>query len=78
MAKGSAPPNWTVESVDAPAELADPKDPKRSRVQAVVAGFDTPAAAKTVSLVVNGKTMATRKVTCRPMGVRPSSSRRLM
>jgi hypothetical protein len=62
VAKGSAPPNWTVESVSAPAELADPKDPKRSRVQAVVAGFGTPAAEKTVSFVVNGKAAATRKV----------------
>ena len=41
VAKGTTPPNWTVESVSAPAELADPKDPKRSRVQAVVAGFGT-------------------------------------
>lgn len=57
-----ATPNWTVESVSAPAELADPKDPKRSRVQAVVEGFGTPAAAKTVSLVVNGRVVATRKV----------------
>jgi Aerotolerance regulator N-terminal/von Willebrand factor type A domain len=62
VAKGVAPPNWTVESVSAPAELADPKDPKRSRVQAVVAGFGTSETEKTVSFVVNGKTMATRKV----------------
>jgi hypothetical protein len=62
VVKGSAPPNWTVESVDAPDSLSDPKDPTRSRVQAVVAGFGTPAAAKTVSLVVNGKVIATRKV----------------
>jgi hypothetical protein len=62
VAKGAPPPNWTVESVDAPAELSDPKDPKRSRVTAVVAGFNTPAAAKNVSLIVNGKTIATRKV----------------
>lgn len=61
VAKGDAPANWTVESVDAPAILADPKDPKRSRVQAVVAGFGTPAATKTVSLVVNGKVIAQRK-----------------
>src|SRR6202453_1447132 len=61
-AQGAAPPNWTVESVNAPAELSDPKDPKHSRVQAVVAGFNTPVATKTVSLVVNGKTMATRRV----------------
>jgi hypothetical protein len=62
VAKGAAPPNWTVESVNAPPELSDPKDPRHSRVQAVVAGFNTPAVTKTVSLVVNGKTMATRKV----------------
>jgi hypothetical protein len=62
VAKGIAPPNWTVESVSAPAELADPKDPKRSRVQAVIAGFGTSETEKTVSFVVNGKTMATRKV----------------
>jgi hypothetical protein len=59
--QGAAPPNWTVESINAPAELADPKDPKRSRVEAVVAGFNTPAATKNVSLIVNGKSIATRK-----------------
>src|SRR4051794_14295055 len=59
---GAPVPNWTVESVDAPADLADPKDPHRSRVRAVVAGFSTPAATKTVSLVVNGKVVATRRV----------------
>ena len=62
VVKGIVPPNWTVESVSAPAELSDPKDPKRSRVQAVVAGFGTPAADKTVSFVVNGRTLATHKV----------------
>ena len=61
VAKGAAPPNWTVESVEAPAELADPKDPRHSRVKAVIAGFATPAATRTVSLVVNGKTVATKK-----------------
>jgi hypothetical protein len=55
-------PNWAVESVEAPAQLADPKDPKRSRVRAVIAGYGTPAASRTVSLVINGKTIATRKV----------------
>ena len=60
--KGAAPPNWTVESVDAPAELADPKDPKHSRVKATVAGFNTPAVTKAVSLLVNGKVLATRTV----------------
>jgi Aerotolerance regulator N-terminal/von Willebrand factor type A domain len=58
----AAAPNWTVESINAPAQLADPKDPKRSRVQAVIAGYGTPAASRNVSLVVNDKTIATRKV----------------
>jgi len=62
IAPDRALPNWTVESIEAPADLADPKDPKRSHVRAVVAGFSTPAVAKTVSLSVNGKTVATRKV----------------
>lgn len=55
-------PNWTVASVDAPAELADLKDPKRSRVLAVVAGLNTPTATKNVSLLVNGRTVATKHV----------------
>ncbi len=62
VGNGSVPSNWTVESVDAPAELSDPKDPRRSHVEAVIAGFSTPAATKSVSLVVNGKVIATKKV----------------
>jgi Aerotolerance regulator N-terminal/von Willebrand factor type A domain len=62
VANKTATGNWTIESIDAPAELSDPKDPHRSRVRAVVAGFNTQAATKTVSLVVNGKTIASRKV----------------
>lgn len=62
VVQGTAPPNWTVESVDAPDSLSDTKDPTRSRVQAVVVGFGTPAAVKTVSLVANGKVIATRNV----------------
>ena len=53
----NAAPNWTVESVNAPGQVWDPK---KARVEAVVAGFHTPAATRTVSLVVNGKTIATR------------------
>jgi hypothetical protein len=64
----NATPNWTVEGVTAPAQLADPKDPKKSRVQAVIAGYGTPAASRTVSLVVNGNTVATRKVQIPPDG----------
>jgi hypothetical protein len=53
-----AVPNWTVESVNAPGQVWDPK---KARVQVVVAGFGTPAASRMVSLVVNGKTIATQK-----------------
>jgi hypothetical protein len=59
---GALTPNWTVESIHAPAQLADVKDPKKSRVQAVIAGYGTSAASRTVSLVVNGNSVATRKV----------------
>jgi hypothetical protein len=51
-------PNWTVESVDAPGQVWG-KDAKPIRVQAVIAGFGTPAAQRTVSLVVSGKTTKT-------------------
>ncbi len=59
---GPPVPNWTIESVQAPAVLSDPKDPKRSRVQAVVSGFATLETKKTVALVVNDKVIATRIV----------------
>ncbi|MBZ5699364.1 MAG: BatA and WFA domain-containing protein [Acidobacteriia bacterium] len=55
----NAVPNWTVESVNAPGQVWDPK---KTRVQVVVAGFGTPAETRTVSLLVNGKTIATRSV----------------
>src|SRR5665213_2864161 len=58
MAKESAP-NWTVESVNAPGQVWDPK---KAHVQAVIAGFGTAAATRTVSLIVNGKTAATKTV----------------
>ena len=57
----SAQPNWTVESVEAPGQVWG-KDAKLVRVQAVIAGFGTLAANRTVSLVVNGKTTATKTV----------------
>src|SRR5271165_5142321 len=56
-----AQPNWTVESVDAPGQVWG-KDAKPVRVQAVIAGYGTPAAQRTVSLVVNGKTTAAKTV----------------
>jgi hypothetical protein len=59
---GAPGPNWTVENVVAPAQISDPKDKRVSRVQAVVSGIGTPAATKTVSLIVNGKTVASKQV----------------
>jgi len=56
-----AQPNWTVESVDAPGQVWG-KDAKPVHVRAVIAGFGTPAAQRTVSLVVSGKTTATKMV----------------
>jgi hypothetical protein len=60
-----AQPNWTVESVDAPGQVwgqLGGKAAKPMHVQAVIAGYGTPAAQRTVSLVVNGKTTATKIV----------------
>ena len=54
-----AEPNWTVESVDAPGQVWDPK---KASVRAVIAGYHTPAASRTASLVVNEKVVATRNV----------------
>jgi hypothetical protein len=56
-----AQPNWTVEAVDVPGQVWG-KDAKPVHVQAVVAGFGTPSARRTVSLVVKGKTTATKTV----------------
>jgi Aerotolerance regulator N-terminal/von Willebrand factor type A domain len=52
-------PNWTVLTVNAPGQVWDPK---RARVEAVIAGYGTPAARRTASLVVNGKTVSSRTV----------------
>lgn len=52
-------PNWTVENVVAPRRVYDPK---RVRLQAVVAGFDAPAAKRTVTLLLNGKSLQTKTV----------------
>jgi hypothetical protein len=62
-----AQPNWTVESVDAPGQVWG-KDAKPVHVQAVIAGYGTPAAQRTVSLVVNGKTTAAKAVQLPPNG----------
>jgi len=65
----AATPNWTVESVTAPGQLWGPaKDARPAHVQAVVAGYATPAAARTASLIVNGKTIASKEVRLAPDG----------
>lgn len=56
---GKVEANWTVETVTAPSAVADPK---KARVQATVAGYGTPEATRTASLVVNGKTVASKTV----------------
>jgi hypothetical protein len=56
-------PNWTVESVAAPSQLwGNPREGKPVRVQAVVTGYLTPAATRTVSLLVNGRSSASKSV----------------
>ncbi len=57
--------NWAVESVTAPARV---RDGRGARIQATVAGFHTEAARKSVSLEVNGKTVATKSVDVPPAG----------
>jgi hypothetical protein len=58
-------PNWLVESVTAPAKIYDPK---KVRVQAVIAGISTPAAKRSVSLVLDGKVLETKSVDVPPGG----------
>ena len=56
---GKAAPNWSVESVNAPARLYDPKT---VRINATIAGFNAPAATRNVSLILNGKTVGSKQV----------------
>jgi hypothetical protein len=52
-------PNWTVESVSAPRRLGDPK---KTRIEATIAGFHTEAKTLEARLVLNGRTVATKSV----------------
>lgn len=52
-------PNWTILTTSAPAVLWDTK---KTRVQATVAGFDTPAARRSITLLANGKAVGTKAV----------------
>ena len=51
-------PNWYVESVDAPRSIFQPK---KVRIQALVAGAGTPATTLPVELVLNGKVLDTKQ-----------------
>ncbi|HME10127.1 MAG TPA: VWA domain-containing protein, partial [Bryobacteraceae bacterium] len=52
-------PNWVVESVTEPGRIYDPK---KVRVEAVIAGYGTDAAKKTVSLVLDNKVLESKPV----------------
>ncbi len=53
----SKEPNWLVESVTAPGKIFDPK---KVRVQAVIAGRGTEASKRTASLMLDGKVLETK------------------
>ncbi|MGH9646739.1 MAG: BatA domain-containing protein, partial [Bryobacteraceae bacterium] len=56
---GKVQPNWAVEAVIAPQHVYDPK---RARISATVTGFSAPAATRTVTLLMNGKTIQSKSV----------------
>ncbi|MBZ5631798.1 MAG: BatA domain-containing protein [Acidobacteriia bacterium] len=56
---GKVQPNWAVETVIAPQHVYDPK---RVRISATVTGFSAPAATRTVTLLMNGKTIQSKSV----------------
>ena len=56
---GGADKNWTVENVVAPRRVFDPK---RVKIQATIAGFGTPAAKRTVTLLLNGRELQSKSV----------------
>jgi len=55
----AVPPNWTVESVDAPHRVFDTK---KVRTLATIAGYNTPEATRKVTLLANGKPLETKEV----------------
>ena len=56
---GTVKPNWTIENVNAPTRLYDPA---QSKIAVTVAGFNAPMATRTVTLLLNGKTVGTKPV----------------
>lgn len=58
IGEGSAA-NWTLESVNAPPHVYDPA---HTRVVATIAGWQTPEASRKVSLLLDGKVIASKEV----------------
>ena len=58
IGEGGAP-NWAVETVSAPAHVYDPS---HTRVVATIAGWETPPASRRVSIVLDGKAIASKDV----------------
>jgi hypothetical protein len=52
-------PNWTIASINAPTQVADVK---QARVRALIAGYNTPTSTRTVSLLIDGKPVASKSV----------------
>ena len=52
-------PNWAVENVTVASQVYDPK---RTRLTATIAGWQTPAASRKVSLVLNNRVVASKEV----------------
>lgn len=52
-------PNWTVENVNTATHVYDPS---KTRLTATIAGWQTSATARTVSLVLDNKTVASKEV----------------
>ena len=57
---GGAAPNWAVESVTAPLHV---QDPKKVRVTATVAGWNTGATTRGATLVLDGRVVGTKSMT---------------
>jgi hypothetical protein len=53
-------PNWAVEKVTGTSHVYDPK---RTRVSATIAGWNTPATTRTVALYIDGKCVASKEIT---------------
>ncbi len=58
IGEGGAP-NWAVETVSAPEHVYDPA---HTRVVATISGWETPAASRRVSIVLDGKVIASKGV----------------